>query len=380
MALQVVGAGELAYQLVHDLALLVAERVGVGGVHGGEVARHERPGAPVYLHGSGVQVDLVQQQAVFHVELGMAPDDGALKLEQQHVDGLDKGRDGLAVAIRAVGKRHQCAQRDAVVVLKDLVVAVAQVVAQHGDDARGLAGGGAHPQDVVVAPLHVQALRVAALEPVHDLGRAAAAVEDVAHQVDVVHGQALDELGQRADEVLGGIGFQDRVDDALVVAHAVVVLVGVRVQQLVDDIGVVVRDGAAHLGAGVAAGELARHGDELPQHGLVPGGGVLPGLAHQLDLLARVVDERAQVVLCRPVQLALEDDIHVLAHNARAVVEDVHEGLVLAVEVAHEVLGALGQVENSLQVDDLGERRLLVGKLLREQREVLHGLLGTIGR
>ena len=90
-------------------------------------------------------------------------------------------------------------------------------------------------------------------QAVHNLGRAAAAVEDIAHQVQVVDGQALDERSERLDKVVCAGGLQDGLHDALVIAHAIVVLVRVRVQQLVDDIGVVARDGLAHLGARVAA-------------------------------------------------------------------------------------------------------------------------------
>ena len=130
-------------------------------------------------------------------------------------------------------------------------------------------------------------------QAVHNLGRAAAAVEDVAHQVQVVDGQALDERGERLDKVVGAGGLQDGLHNALVIAHTIVVLVRVRVQQLVDDIGVVARDGLAHLGAGVAARKRAGDHDELVEHCLVPGGRVLALAADQVDLLARVIDERA---------------------------------------------------------------------------------------
>ena len=43
-------------------------------------------------------------------------------------------------------------------------------------------------------------------QAVHNLGRAAAAVEDIAHQVQVVDGQALDERGERLDKVVGAGG------------------------------------------------------------------------------------------------------------------------------------------------------------------------------
>ena len=214
---------------------------------------------------------------------------------------------------------------------------------------------------------------------VHDLGRTAAAVEDVAHQVQVVDGKALDERGERADKGLGRVGLENRVDDALVVAHAIVVLVGVRMQELVDDIGVVVRDGLAHLGARVAARESACHGDEPIEHGAIPGGGVEHLLVGELDLLVRVVDEGAELALLVFVEFGCKDLVHVLANHARAVVEDMHERLVLTMQVAHKMLSSLGEIEDRLQIDDLGEDGLLVGELPGEQLEVLEVLNVQVG-
>lgn len=149
-------------------------------------------------------VDLVEQQAVGHVELGVALDNLALEFKEQHVDGLDQRGDGLTGGVGGIGKGDELAQRDTVVVLEDLVVVVAQVVAQHRGDAGGLAGSGAHPQQVVVAPLDVE--RMVGEQTVHNLGSAAATVEDITHQVQVVHGEALDERGERLDKVVGAGG------------------------------------------------------------------------------------------------------------------------------------------------------------------------------
>ena len=88
------------------------------------------------------------------------------------------------------------------------------------------------------------------------------------------------------------------------------------------------------------------------------------GIVHQGDFLVRIVDERAEVGLFLVGEVVAENLVNVLAHHARAVVEDVHERLVFAVEVAHEVLGALRQVKDGLEIDDLGENRLLRGKVL----------------
>lgn len=56
--------------------------------------------------------------------------------------------------------------------------------------------------------------------------------------------------------------------------------------------------------------------------------------------------------------------------DPRRTVQDVHKGLVLPVEVAHEVLGALGQPQHRLQTDDLAGCRRYRGKLLRQQAQI----------
>ena len=203
----------------------------------------------------------------------MALDNLALELKEQDVDSLNQRADGLVGGIGGTGKGDKLAQRDTIVVLEDLVVVVAQVVAQHRGDTGGLAGSGAHPQQIVVAPLNVE--RMVGEQAVHNLGSAAATVEDIAHQVQVVDGQALDERGERLDKVVGAGGLQNGLHDALVITHAIVVLVRMRVQQLVDDVGVIAWDGLTHLGARIAARKRAGDHDELVKHRLVPGGRVL---------------------------------------------------------------------------------------------------------
>ena len=155
------------------------------------------------------------------------------------------------------------------------------------------------------------------------------------------------------------------------ITHTIVVLVRMRVQQLVDDVGVIARDGLTHLGARIAARKRAGNHNELVEHGLVPGGRVLALAADQLDLLARVVDERAQLALFVKGERVAKDLVDMFAHDTRAVVEDVHKGFVLAVHVAHKMLGAFGQVENGREIDDLGKRGLLGRKLSRQQAQIL---------
>ena len=97
-------------------------------------------------------------------------------------------------------------------------------------------------------------------------------------------------------------------------------------------------------------------------------------IAGQLNFLARVVNQRAQLALFVKGESVAKNFVNMLADNARAVVEDVHKGFVLAMHIAHKMLGALGQVEDGRQIDDLGKCRLFGGELSRQQSQILEVL------
>ena len=338
-------------------------------VERGEVSRaHLVCGAVEVEHAPG-GINVFQKQPVLHVPVGMAHDDLPLELEENDRDGLLHGRHAVVLRVGCLREERQLAQAHTIGALEDREALVVDVVANHGRQARGRARGRAHPHDVVVAPLDVDG--VVAHEAVADLVGMWSSVKDVAYQVHVVHGQTLDERRKRADEVVCRAGVDDRVDDALVVGKAGLSLVGRDMQELVDDVGVRYGHGLAHLGAGVRAGEPPRETNEPHERDGVPLAGGRALLAQASELLGGVVDERAEVGLLACRELEVEDLLHALADDARAVVEDVLEGLVLAVDVRDKVLGALGQVEDGLKIDDLGERCLCGRELLGEKLEVL---------
>ena len=208
------------------------------------------------------------------------------------------------------------------------------------------------------------------LDHVHDLVRVIATVEHVAHHVQAVDGQALDKAGERHDEVVRGAGGHHGLQNGAVVGVADLLLVARGMQELVHDVGVLRRHGLAHLRARVLAGDPARqayHPIEVLQ---------VPGLVHDalaakaVDFLARVVHEGAQLRLLVRVQLRREDHADLLADDAGAVVEDVLEGLVLAVDVADEVVRAARQREDGAKVDDLAHGGAPAGEALRQQAQV----------
>ena len=126
MAMQVIGGDKLGHELVDDVLLLRRERVGVRRVDGGEVVGREWPHAAVgKCDRAGVAIDLVEQQAVCHIELGVALDNLALELKEQDVNGFDQRGDGLTGGVGGIGKGDKLTQRDTVVILEDLVIVVA---------------------------------------------------------------------------------------------------------------------------------------------------------------------------------------------------------------------------------------------------------------
>ena len=224
----------------------------------------------------------------------------------------------------------------------------------------------------MVAPLDVDGVMIH--EDVHDAVRPGPTVEDIAHHMQAVHGQVLDEGGQGLEEAVRAADVDKGVHDGLMVVVLIVILVGLGVEQLVQDGGVLLGHGPAHLVPGILGGEHPRQVHQLRQAAEVPFVGKRALLPKKPQLLPGVVDQRAELGDLPLVQLLAQPQVHLLPHHAGAVVHNVAEGLVLAVEVAHEVLGTLGQAQYGGNIDDFGVQRLPGGELLGEQVQVFDAL------
>ncbi len=248
VGLELLGVAHGAHHVVHDLALALGQLVGVlraaGGVH------------------------VLEEQPVVHLPVGVAEDHLALELEEDDRDRLLDRVHAVVLAVGLLGEHGELAQAHAVGVLEDLQAVVVHVVADHGGQTGCGAGGRAHPHDVVVAPLDVDG--VVGAQAIDDAVGARPAVEDVADEVQMIDGEAFDQRGERADEVVGAAGVDDRADDALMVGQALLVLVGGGVEQLIDDVGVLDRHGLADLRARVGAREPARQAHEAHEVDGVP--------------------------------------------------------------------------------------------------------------
>ena len=140
-------------------------------------------------------------------------------------------------------------------------------------------------------------------------------------------------------------------------------------KELLDDVGILLGKGLSHARAGVFRRYRLEHLDELMECDIIE---ILHiGLIRLgvFELALRIVDESAEVADVLLAQRRAEYLRHLSADVARGVAQYMGERLVLSMEVGHEMLRALRQVEDGLEIYDLGAGRLHVGKRLGEQTQ-----------
>ena len=300
-------------QTLHELFLLRAESVRVGGVNGGEVSVAERILLAVKDDGALGEVDIVEELAVGHLPLGVLVQHGALQLELYDGDGLVHTSQqlehlvgvGLVVGVDAWhevfnviifvglhGKGDQGNEVDAVAFLKSCHIGIAQREAQDGGYADRVAGGSAHPHDVVVAPLDVEVGVIG--EHLHDQVGARTAVVDVAEDMELVDAEALNHVAHGFDEVFGLTGEDDCLDDTVEVGLLLVVVRRL-VEELFNDVGIAAGQGLTHLRARIFGRYGAHYLHQLVERNLVEVGEVCLRLLNDFQLWTGIVDERAQL-------------------------------------------------------------------------------------
>ena len=152
-----------------------------------------------------------------------------------------------------------------------------------------------------------------------------------------------------------------------------IVRFGTGVHELHDNPFVPFGNEASHLGGRILVahqfGQFQQPGQIFP----IPGRGVLPPLCHLLDFLPGIVDKGAELRLLRLRQPHAKDVLHLFPYDPGTVVQDVEKGRILSVQIAHEMLNALGQLQLGLQVDKLLINHFLGRIFFRQQAHYLAG-------
>ena len=193
--------------------------------------------------------------------------------------------------------------------------------------------------------------------------------------MQLIHNQGLDDLADGPDHVRRLTDLDDGVNDVLVLILPGAPLLH-QVNQLIEN-GLVVRiHVGANLGAGVLGGDEPAQIHKAMNGQPVPLVQVLLLVGNQCQLGGGVVDEGRQVVHVPLGHGGGEKLFQLFLDFAGAGVENVQKRLMLAVNIGHEVLRGLGQIQDGLEPDDLRARGLHRGILPGKQPQIVQLLVG----
>ena len=313
-------------------------------------------------------IDLFKRKAGLHTVLGMAMDQLAFQLEHDDGDSLNGSVDRVQIRIAGFGKHRQRTQADTVTAFQHGHVAVSNGIAHHGGNAAFAAAGGAHPENIMVAPfdVHIAAIH----QKVHNAVRARTAVIDVAHHMQPFHCQPLDQRGQRTDEGIAAFDLDDGFQNALVIKMLVVVLIRLGMHQLIQYKSKLLRHVIAHFAAGMLAGKQTGQLQHAAERTVIPFPVRRMIGMNALELFFGIVNQRAKLAALGVGELVAVEQAQFFTDHAGAVVQNLLHAFKLAVQITDEMLGAFRQIANGAQVDDLCIQRGHGRKLLAQQFEI----------
>ena len=388
MLLQLFAALKITHKSGDNVLLARQQALRRSRVNGREITVQQRIYLAPAAHRSGVIVDLAQIVALLHLKIGVAGNHLRFEFQHQHRDRLVHPGDAREVRRADVGRvrvgvRHpagqvtlgvvflrvmlQTAQRNAVAALQRIHIVVRQRRFQHRQDAQRAARRRAHPHHIVISPLEVHI--VVLVQAFKNHIRTWAAVEQVAHNVQPVNRQTLHHLAQGDDVLIRQPIAQHTRNDFAIILFLVVIL-EVRVEQLVENVAALLGHHGAHVPPRVLAGHQPAEVNQLQQHPLIPAVEVVLTRFQFRQLLPRIVDKGCQIrALLRRGRIA-QQAVDFLPDDPRRAVENMDEGFMLAVQVAHKMLCALGQTEQRLQADDFAVRGQGSRIFFRQQGQV----------
>ena len=199
--------------------------------------------------------------------------------------------------------------------------------------------------------------------------------------MQLIHRQVLDQLAQAHDKAVGAAILDDAAHD-LAIVQVFIVILKVGVEQLVQNIAAAGRQTAAHMVPGVLGGHQTADVDQLEKGLGVPLLQSILGSAARFELgqlFGRIVDQGCKLGTgCFRHGIA-QHGIHLFADDTGGRVQDVHKGFILAVQITHEVLRSLGQLEQRLIADDFAGSCCLRGVISGQQGQILQIIADLIG-
>ena len=186
--------------------------------------------------------------------------------------------------------------------------------------------------------------------------------------MEAVDAALADQAAEHRNEGLRHTGVDNGADDLGVII--LLVLLRVRMQQLVDDIGELAGDFFTHLRARIFGGHRPADLNQPVDGNAAPVLKAGPVLL-RLQRLLRLVNQRGKQRAVRLADGVLKQGFNFIPHHAGGAVEQIAEGLALPMQVAEKILRPLRQAADRVQVDDFGGCRRNGGIILCKQLQIM---------
>lgn len=121
-------------------------------------------------------------------------------------------------------------------------------------------------------------------------------IVDIAQNMELVDSQALDDVGYSDDEIIGSACADNRINNNIDIG-CLVMIFGVLVQKLLDNIREIAWQRFSHLASGIFAGNITAYSHQLVQGDVIPVVNVGFVLLDEFQFLLRIVNKRAEFSL-----------------------------------------------------------------------------------
>ena len=271
----------------------------------------------------------------------------------------------VAIAVHRKGGQRQ--EVDAIAILQDVKIVVAQTVAKDVGNAGKLSGGCTHPDNIMVSPGKVHIMVPAKV--LHDQMRAVAPVIDVAEDMQLIDNHALRQPGKCDNKGVSLLNINNGIQNLLIIALFVIgVIFGV--DQFADNVSEIVGQGFLHLGTSVFGGCQTADLHHTAEGIMVPLTGVQALGPDVLQLAFRIINQRGKHIFLLIRKGVSEGLLNFPPDRSRSVAQNMRKGFVFAVNITDEMLRSFGEVEDGTQIDNLGAGRLDIGIGLRKKVQI----------
>ena len=224
----------------------------------------------VYGYTSLLIVDLIQQKSVRHMEFRTTHHQLTFQFKLNNGNGLvhlnfhfffhladaviftlhmlNGKKRAWIIPVNSIGKVCQRHQIDTIIIFQRVQVAITGTDTDHIGNAGRMAAGCSHPEHIMIAPLDIN--RMIGHQLVHDCSRSRSSVENITHNMQMIHNQTLDQIAHSHNKFLSTVDADDRIDNLIIISFFIQNIFSF-VEQFFNNISEILRQCFSDLGTGI---------------------------------------------------------------------------------------------------------------------------------